>query len=164
MSGKAYVLLTFLFFSGFFYLSAQSTVEAIFTDKPPVIDGFTNDEVWSGISPARDFYQREPNTGEPVSERTEFYFCIDRNNLYIAVRCYSDPENISAREMARDVDLSNDDRIQVILDTYNDKRSAYWFQIGPRGSIGDALINENGQAFNKSWDGLWTYSLYISIR
>ena len=36
-----------------------------------------------------------------------------------------------------------------------DGRSGYWFQIGPRGSIGDALVNENGKDFNKSWDGLW---------
>ena len=36
-----------------------------------------------------------------------------------------------------------------------DGRSGYWFQIGPRGSIGDALINENGKEYNKSWDGLW---------
>jgi hypothetical protein len=57
--------------------------------------------------------------------------------------------------MARDVSLGNDDRIQVILDTYLDHRSGYWFQIGPRGSIGDATISENGAVFSKEWDGLW---------
>jgi len=57
--------------------------------------------------------------------------------------------------MARDVSLGNDDRIQVILDTYLDHRNGYWFQIGPRGSIGDATISENGAVFNKQWDGLW---------
>jgi hypothetical protein len=57
--------------------------------------------------------------------------------------------------MARDVDLSNDDRIQLIFDTYFDGRSGYWFQLGPRGSIGDALVDDNGKNFNKSWDGLW---------
>ena len=38
----------------------------------------------------------------------------------------------------------------------NDKRNAYWFQVGPRGSIGDAIVSENGAEFNKAWDGLWT--------
>jgi hypothetical protein len=32
----------------------------------------------------------------------------------------------------------------------------YWFQIGPRGSIGDAIVSENGAVLNKEWDGLWT--------
>jgi hypothetical protein len=58
--------------------------------------------------------------------------------------------------MARDVSLSNDDRVQIILDTYLDHRNGYWFQIGPRGSIGDALVSENGASLNKEWDALWT--------
>jgi len=63
---------------------------------------------------------------------------------------------ITAKELARDVSLKYDDRVQIILDTYHDKRNAYWFQVGPRGSIGDAIVSENGAAFNKAWDGLWT--------
>ena len=58
--------------------------------------------------------------------------------------------------MARDVSLGNDDRVQIILDTYLDHRTGYWFQIGPRGSIGDALVSENGASLNKEWDALWT--------
>ena len=80
----------------------------------------------------------------------------DENNLYIGFRCYGDPSEITAKELARDVSLGNDDRVQVILDTYLDKRNAFWFQVGPRGSIGDAIVSENGAAFNKAWDGLWT--------
>ena len=99
--------------------------------------------------------QREPNTGEPVSEKTEFSFLYDQNNIYVGVRCYDDPAEITSKELSRDGDLGEDDRIQVIFDTYMDGRSGYWFQIGPRGSIGDALINENGKEYNKSWDGLW---------
>ena len=43
----------------------------------------------------------------------------------------------------------------MIFDTFLDGRNGYWFQIGPRGSIGDGLVSENGKTFNKSWDGLW---------
>ena len=75
--------------------------------------------------------------------------------MYVGVRCYDDPKRITSKELSRDGDLGEDDRVQVIFDTYLDGRSGYWFQIGPRGSIGDALVNENGKEFNKSWDGLW---------
>ena len=51
--------------------------------------------------------------------------------------------------MARDVSLRYDDRVQIILDTYLDHRNGYWFQIGLRGSIGDAIVSENGASFNK---------------
>jgi hypothetical protein len=146
--------LLFTFFS-IASIFAQPQIKAVFTDLPPVIDGLVNDEVWSGAAVIHDFYQKEPNTGEPVSEKTEFLFLFDHNCIYIAFRCFDDPKGITAKELARDVSLGEDDRIQIILDTYLDGRSGYWFQIGPRGSIGDALINENGKDFNKSWDGLW---------
>jgi hypothetical protein len=136
-------------------LLAQPEVSAVFTETPPVIDGLVNDKVWKEAALIDKLYQREPNTGDPVSEKTEFLFLFDHDNIYVGIRCYDDPKGITAKELARDVSLGDDDRIQVMLDTYLDGRSAYWFQIGPRGSIGDALVNENGKDFNKSWDGLW---------
>ena len=134
---------------------AQPEIKAVFIQNPPAIDGKLDDEVWKNASVIKDLYQREPDEGKPVSEKSEFYFLFDHNNIYVGVHCYDDPKGITAKELARDVSLGDDDRIQVIFDTYLDGRSGYWFQIGPRGSIGDALVNENGKDFNKSWDGLW---------
>ena len=134
---------------------SQHEIKAVFTDIPPDIDGFVNESIWSEAAVINEFYQQLPKNGEPATEKTEFLFLFDRNNIYIGVRCYDDPSQITAKDMARDVDLSNDDRIQLIFDTYFDGRSGYWFQLGPRGSIGDALVDDNGKNFNKSWDGLW---------
>ena len=136
-------------------LFSQPEIKAVFTENPPVIDGLVNDDVWKNAALINELFQREPNPGMAVSEKTEFYFLYDHNNLYVGIHCFDNPKGITAKEKARDVSLGDDDRIQVILDTYLDGRSGYWFQIGPRGSIGDALINENGKDFNKSWDGLW---------
>jgi len=136
-------------------LSAQPEIKAVFTKTPPDIDGRLDEDVWKSASVVSDLYQREPNEGKPASEKSEFYFLFDRNNVYVGVHCHDDPKGITAKELARDVSLGDDDRIQVIFDTYLDGRSGYWFQIGPRGSIGDALVNENGKDFNKSWDGIW---------
>ncbi len=134
---------------------AQSVIQAVRIEKPPVIDGLVNDAAWEKAFMVDQFYQREPNEGAPVSEKTQFFTCYDANKIYFAVKCWDDPKKITAKEMARDVSLGNDDRIQIILDTYLDHRNGYWFQIGPRGSIGDAIVSENGAAFNKQWDGLW---------
>ncbi len=134
----------------------QDQHTAVRFEKAPIIDGLVNDESWEQCKAITRFIQREPNNGEPFSERTEVLLGYDDSNLYIAFRCYGDPDLITAKELARDVSLGYDDRVQVILDTYNDKRNAYWFQVGPRGSIGDAIVSENGAEFNKAWDGLWT--------
>jgi hypothetical protein len=136
-------------------LLSQPSVKAVFTEAAPLIDGSVDDDAWKNARVIDQMFQREPKEGEPVSEKTEFLFLYDRNNLYVGIRCFDDPDGITAKELARDVSLGDDDRVQIILDTFLDGRSGYWFQIGPRGSIGDALINENGKDFNKSWDGLW---------
>ncbi len=137
-------------------LFSQPVIDAVKISTPPVIDGHVKEAVWESAFVVDEFYQREPNEGAPVSEKTEFLVCYDSDYIYFGIRCWDDPRKITAKEMARDVSLGNDDRIQIILDTYLDQRNGYWFQIGPRGSIGDALISENGAAFNKEWDGLWT--------
>ena len=135
--------------------AADDQVSAFFTGEPPVIDGSVDEDTWSKAGKIDRLYQREPDFGEANSEPTEFYFCYDKDNLFIGIKCYGNPEQITAKEMARDVSLGNDDRVQVILDTFLDRRNGYWFQIGPRGSIGDALVSRNGAVFNKQWDGLW---------
>jgi len=137
-------------------LSAQDKIETVKFDTPPIIDGVVKEEVWSTVKPITSFIQREPNNGDPFTQKTEVFVGFDEDNLYVGFRCYGDPDEITAKELARDVSLKYDDRVQVILDTYLDKRNAFWFQVGPRGSIGDAIVSENGAAFNKSWDGLWT--------
>jgi hypothetical protein len=137
-------------------LSAQQAAKAIRIAIPPTVDGHINDPAWDLATKIDEFYQREPNPGKAVSEKTIVSVCFDNNYLYFAVKCYDDPKKITAKEMARDVSLGNDDRVQIILDTYLDHRNGYWFQIGPRGSIGDALISENGASMNKEWDALWT--------
>jgi hypothetical protein len=134
---------------------SQPSIPAVFVTKAPSIDGRLNDAAWATAVKVDQFVQREPNRGQPVSEKTNFFICYDANFLYVGIKCFDDPNKITAKEMARDVSLGNDDRIQVILDTYLDHRTGYWFQIGPRGSIGDATISENGAVFNKQWDGLW---------
>ncbi|MEZ5105187.1 MAG: DUF5916 domain-containing protein [Draconibacterium sp.] len=136
--------------------NAQSLVKAVRISTPPIIDGYVKEEVWKQAFLVDSFYQREPVEGALVSERTEMLVCYDSNNIYFGMRCWDDPKKITAKEMARDVSLGKDDRVQIIIDTYLDHRNGYWFQIGPRGSIGDALVSDNGGVLNKQWDGLWT--------
>ena len=153
---KQYLITLVIFFIIIELSQAQQTIKAIRIDTPPTIDGHVNEPVWDEAFAVEEFYQREPYEGQPVSKKTIFLTCYDANNIYFAVKCWDDPKKITAKEMARDVSLGKDDRIQIILDTYLDKRNGYWFQIGPRGSIGDALVSENGAVLNKEWDGLWT--------
>ncbi len=152
----------FLTIASFSKSLPTGTVKIVFFEKPPKIDGHLDDEAWKEATIIDQFWQREPNPGAPVSEKTVVYIGYDHEKIYFAFRCYeSNPDNITAKELGRDVSLAEDDRVQIILDTFLDQRTGYWFQVGPRGSIGDALLSENGATLNKDWDGLWEGKAHI---
>ncbi|MBN1464439.1 carbohydrate binding family 9 domain-containing protein [candidate division KSB1 bacterium] len=142
---------------------SQSRITVPRTDAPFHIDGRMDEAAWQNAAVIADFIQRVPNSGEPMSERTEVYVTFARDQLYFGLRCYdAQPKGIIAKQLARDASLDYDDKIQIIIDTFLDRRSGYWFQINPRGCIGDALVSQNGAAFNKSWDGLWEGAAHIT--
>src|SRR6185436_13905786 len=96
-----------------------------------------------------------PNAGEPPSERTEVTLLQDHDNLYIGVVAYdTEPERVIGTQMARDASLQSDDRIEILLDTFRDQRSAFYFATNPAGALVDGLAFANGQ-LNTDWDAIW---------
>ncbi|MDO8930421.1 MAG: hypothetical protein Q7W54_15715, partial [Bacteroidota bacterium] len=51
-------------------LIAQTSAKAVRVTTPPTIDGRINEAVWDQATQIDQFVQREPNPGQPVSERT----------------------------------------------------------------------------------------------
>jgi hypothetical protein len=146
-----YVLALLIF--PFFPLSAQLTITK--TDNPPKIDGTINESCWESAALINDFYQREPNEGSAMTEKTEIFVLYDQNYIYFGIKCFQDPESIAAKEMQRGASLPYDDRVHIILDTYLDGRNAYVFEVNPLGAVGDAMISNSGLKINRSWEGLF---------
>ena len=125
-------------------------------DEAPKIDGVIDEALWARTVPLSGLRQVLPNTGAPASEKTEVRFCFGDKELFIAVSCFdSNPQGIRQVNMARDANLNPDDRFELLFDTFDDDRNAFWFQMSAAGSRGDALITKNGSNFNKPWNGLW---------
>ena len=123
---------------------------------PPSIDGIVDDAVWQTGALIDEFVQREPAQGAPMTEKTEVFILYDADNIYFGIKCYQTPGTIAAKEMLRGARLPFDDRMHIVLDTYLDRRTAFFFEINPLGSVGDALMSDNGKKFNISWEGLFT--------
>lgn len=126
------------------------------TETPPKIDGLLDEPIWDEAPTIANLTQVEPVEGAEPTEPTEVKILYDSDFLYIGIHARdSEPHRIVATQMERDRDLDPDDRIELILDTFLDRRNAFFFQISPGGSQGDALISGNGNAFDKDWDGIW---------
>ena len=105
------------------------------------------------------FIQRAPHDGEGVSEPTEAYLGYDQKNLYVVFICFDDPRQVRAR-MSRREDIYDDDQVEVMLDTFHDRRRAYAFQTTPLGVQWDAIWTEASRSevngnFDTSFDTVW---------
>jgi hypothetical protein len=122
-----------------------------------VLDGRLDESVWLRAAVTDEFLQQEPVEGQAPTERTEVRVVFDQDNLYIAATLLdSDPGGIIGHQRQRDQGLGSDDRFMLILDTFLDGRTAYFFETNPAGLMGDGLVRNTGNiSVNKAWDGIW---------
>src|SRR6267378_2831096 len=117
-------------------------------DKPPVIDGKLDDEVWKTAAVFKDFYQINPGDNIAPSKPTEAMIGYDAKTIYFAFHCYDEPDKIRATVAKRD-EVFGEDNVRVFLDTFNDQRRAYVLGWNPLGVQQDGIMTEgSGQDFS----------------
>jgi hypothetical protein len=136
-------------------------------DHAPLLDQFLTmspeGEAAARMVKVTGFRQRNPHDGQPASQRTEAYLGYDEKNLYVVFVCFDDPAKVRAR-MSRREDIFSDDNVEIMLDTFHDKRRAYAFQTNPLGVQWDAIWTEiphedslgNISNFDSSFDTVWS--------
>ncbi len=125
-----------------------STTEAI------TIDGVLDEPIWKTAPTIGDLTQRQPRQGLPPTERTDVTLLSDGEYLYVGVVAFdSEPRRVIGTQMARDASLASDDRVEILLDTFRDQRSAFYFATNPSGALVDGLV-ASGQ-LNADWDAIW---------
>jgi len=141
-------------------------------DKPPVIDGKLDDEVWKQAIVLKDFYQVQPGDNIAPSKPTEVRLGRDAKFMYIAFHCYDEPAKVRANIPKRD-HIFDDDHVGILFDTFNDGRKAYEFNLNPLGVQADGIWTDNNEDFNPDFvfeskgviteDG-WTVEIAIPFK
>jgi len=158
----------FLFFISFFLIfyseiqAQEATVtkvsKRIYTTKKledvPVIDGDVSDKAWNVVPWSSGFTEKDPDEGTPPAYQTMFKIMYDDKYLYIALRAWDDePELIQQRLSRRDGFAG--DRINVLIDSYDDKRTAFVFTTTAAGVKGEEFASQNGENWDDSWNPIW---------
>jgi len=135
-------------------------------ERAPRLDDFLSmqpqGEIALQMAKVTGFRQKTPYDGEAVSEPTVAYLGYDQKNLYVVFVCFDDPGQVRARMSVRE-DIFEDDQVEVMLDTFHDRRRAFAFQTTPLGVQWDAIWTEasreeqtQGQGhFDNSFDTVW---------
>ena len=142
-------------------LSERKAADIVRTTEPPVIDGILDDPGWSSATVIRDLHQYDPVDHGVPTEESVFYVMYDDENLYIGARLLdSEPGQIAARQLIQGQSVFIDDRLEVILDPFNNMRAGYKFQLNPNGVRRDAIYERPTQV-NSDWDGIWSAEAVI---
>lgn len=134
----------------------EPLIRAEKADEPPVVDGRLDDPCWELCTPTQDFYLVEPKPGGPVTQPTRVYVCYDNESVYFGIHMSEDePDRMQAVCNQRDGTVYLDDSFEIILDTYCDRRNAYYFMSNLLGTKLDGRIIDEGRYVDETWDGHW---------
>lgn len=159
-----YFLLNIVFFTLFSnsFFSQETEVpvipKRIYTTKKliekPTIDGKIDDKAWDVVEWSGNFTEKDPDEGTPPAYDTKFKVIYDDKYLYIAIRAYDkEPELIQQRLSRRDG--FEGDRVNVIIDSYHDLRTAFVFTTTAAGVKGEEISSQNGGNWDASWNPIW---------
>ena len=122
---------------------------------PPQLDGVLDDNIWKTAPLHEGFRQRDPDEGQPASQRTTFQVAYDDKAVYFAVMCYDgEPNKIVSRLVRRD-DYVESDKVYIILDPHYNRQIGYGFTVYPSGSVTDGIVRGSNNWWDNTWDGVW---------
>jgi hypothetical protein len=133
---------------------ASFAMQAVRAASVPIIDGIVGDQEWAAASRGGDFIQFEPDRGAPSRLRTVVMVLYDNDQLYVAFEA-EDSEALIGQMTQRDAQLWNDDSVQIFLDTFNDRRTGYYFMTNVLGTQADGRIADDGGSNDATWDAPW---------
>lgn len=108
------------------------------------VDGSLSEPAWAQAAHLGDFHQYTPVDSRPAEERTEILVWYAPDAIYFGILAYDhDPGSIRATRADRDR-LDAEDRVTLYLDTFNDRRRAYFFTVNPLGIQEDGVRSEGG--------------------
>lgn len=111
------------------------------------VDGRLDEAVWRNAAVLTGFTQSTPAEGIPARERTETRVFYTPRELFIGIRAHaSDPSSIRSTLAERD-QITADDHVRILLDTFHDRRRAFAIFVNPLG------IQQDGTFSDGEFDG-----------
>lgn len=151
------ILVLLLVMSGGHILQAQTLTNYSIPriTSAPDIDGVIGNDEWNNAARITLDIETNPGDNIPAGVSAEALLMEDGEVLYVAfIAKDSAPDQIRAFYRDRD-SLGSDDRIGIVLDTFNDQRRAYQFFVNPLGVQQDSIFDDLNGRSDRSWNAIW---------
>ena len=111
-------------------------------DETVQVDGVLDEAVWARAARLTGFSQYQPVDSRPAEERTEVFVWYGPTAIYFGIRAYEPHGDVVRATRADRDNISSDDQVQILLDTYNDRRRAFLFGVNPFGVQQDGIRSD----------------------
>jgi hypothetical protein len=106
------------------------------------IDGKLDEPAWSQAARLTGFWQYQPVDGRPAEEQTEILVWYAPDAIHFGIIAHDrNPAAIRATVADRD-NIDNEDYVVLDLDTFHDRRRAFFFGVNPLGVQADGVRSE----------------------
>jgi len=120
------------------------------------LDGMLDEPVWASSAAITGLTMVEPHEGGVATATTRVVVLATARAILIGIECRdAEPDGVVALSRDRDADLSAEDHVRLMFDTFLTGRTGYVFAVGAGGARYDALINDGGETERKEWDASW---------
>jgi len=126
-------------------------------DGDAAIDGRLDDSVWAHAARLTGFSQYRPVDGRPAEDSTVVLVFYSPTAIHFGIRAYEAHGNVVRATLADRDNIAADDRVQILLDTYDDSRRALLFAVNPLGVQQDGVQSEGfdpSQSAGGRFDGI----------
>jgi len=106
------------------------------------IDGALDDPVWGQAALLKGFTQYRPVDSRPAADSTEVLAFYAPDAIYFGIRAFEAHGDVVRATVADRDNIDADDKVEILLDTFNDRRRALLFAINPLGSQQDGVRSE----------------------
>jgi hypothetical protein len=125
------------------------------------LDGIPNEEAWNSVEFGQSFTQWQPHDGRPPSHPTQFKLTYDDRFIYVGFWAHDANTDSVIKRMGRRDDFPGD-FVEINLDSYHDKRTAFSFTISVSGVRGDEFVSDNGNNWDASWNPIWYAKTHVN--
>ena len=106
------------------------------------VDGELDEPVWAEATRLTGFHGYGPSDNRPAEERTEVLVWYSPTAIHFGIRAHDRyPDAVRATLADRD-NIGSEDRVTLLLDTFDDARRAYVFAVNPMGVQQDGMRSE----------------------
>lgn len=138
-------------------------IQAYKISHPPKLDGLLKEKVWKEAIPFSNFRMINPYEGSQPSEKIELRILYNSQFMFIGVECGDrHPDKITVNSLKHDFSPNRNDTIKILIDPFQDQRTAYVFMTNAHGARRDGIAV--GNHLRTNWDGLWEVKSQVTHR